>query len=113
MQRLCVILPIEEQEEPGYLTRGGQGDHVVKGDPVEDKKVVEKLNDEDIDAGDLSEVVNVVEGGMIETEQIAARTMLVQNFRATNVKKVRSRQTNRSVQMLHRKFANFVKLGWC
>ena len=113
VQRLCVILPIEEQDEPGYLTKGGQGGHVVKGDPIEDKEVVEDLDDEEIDAGELSEVVDVVEEGMIETEQIAARAMLVKNFRATNVKKVRSRQTNRSVQMLHRKFANFVKLGWC
>ena len=118
VQRLCVILPIEEQKEPGYLTRGGQDDQIVKDDFVEEKNVVEESGDEEIVDGDttsrdLTEVVNVDEVEMIEAEQIAARAMLVKNFRATKVKTVRIQQTNRSVQMLHRKFAHFVKLGWC
>ena len=118
VQRLCVILPIEEHKEPGYLTRGGQDDQIVKDDFVEEKNVVEESGDEGIVDGDttsrdLTEVVNVDEVEMIEAEQIAARAMLVKNFRVTKVKTDRIQQTNRSVQMLHRKFAHFVKLGWC
>ena len=118
VQRLCVILPIEEQKEPGYLARGGQDDQVVEEDLVEENDDVDELDVEGIVVGDtaskeLSEVVNVDEVEMIETEQNAARAVLVRNFRATKVKTVRIQQTNRSVQMLHRKFAHFVKLGWC
>ena len=118
VQRLCVILPIEEHKEPGYLTRVGQDDQIVKDDFVEEKNVVEESGDEGIVDGDtasrdLTEVVNVDEVEMIEAEQIAARAMLVKNFRATKVKTVRIQQTNSSVQMLHIKFAHFVKLGWC
>ena len=119
VQRLVVILPIDEQKEPGYLTRGGQCDQVVKEDSVDKKEVVEELNVEDIGEDDatyreLSDIVNVDDDEeILETEQIAARAMFVKNFRATKVKTVRIQQTNRSVQMLHRKFAHFVKLGWC
>ena len=112
VQRLCVILPIEEHKEPGYLTRGGQDDQIVKDDVVEESGD-EGIVDGDTASRDLTEVVNVDEVEMIEAEQIAARVMLVKNFRATKVKTVRIQQTNRSVQMLHGKFAHFVKLGWC
>ena len=113
VQRLCVILPVEEQEEPCYLTRSGQGDQVLTKDFVNEKQVDKEIVDSDTTSVVLSEVVNVDEGEMIETEQIAARAMLVKNFRASKVKTVRIQQTNKSVQMLHRKFAHFVKLGWC
>ena len=78
-----------------------------------DELDVEGIDDGGTASKELSEVVNVDEVEMIETEQNAARAVLVRNFRATKVKTVRIQQTNRSVQMLHRKFAHFVKLGWC
>ena len=105
IQRLCVILPVEEQEGPSFLRRSVE--ETMRSD----------MNREDVDGvhSDKDKVEEHIDDDTISdlSDEVAARTCLVQAYRASKVKRIRQQRTNRSVKMLHRKFSYFVKLGWC
>ena len=105
IQRLCVILPVEEQEGPSFLRRSVE--ETVKSDV--DQGVVDQVH------SDKDKVEEQVDDDTISdlSDEVAARNYLVQAYRASKVKRIREQRTNRSVRMLHRKFSYFVKLGWC
>ena len=100
IQRLCVILPVEEQDGPSFLRKS---DEEIVGTDL-DKEVVDDVCsvEEQVDDKTISDL----------SEEVAARNRLVQAYRATKVKSIRKQRTTRSVRMLHKKFSYFVKLGW-
>ena len=104
IQRLCVILPVEEQDGPTFLRRSVE--EIVRSDldeeVVDNVHSVENKVEEQVDDNTISDL----------SDDVAARNHLVQAYRATKVKRMRKQRTNRSVKMIHRKFLYFVKLGW-
>ena len=98
IQRLCVILPVEEQDGPSILRKS---DEEIVGTDLDNFFVCSV--EEQVDDKTIS----------VLSEEVAARNRLVQAYRATKVKSIRKQRTTRSVRMLHKKFSYFVKLGWC
>ena len=118
VQRLCIILPVEEYGVPEYLRKavghvieenvGIKPDENEEADMIketelgirdEEKQVEEGLIIEDIDDTDLN-----------DEEQIEARKLLVSSYQVSLMKKQRVQKTSRSVKILHRKYLWFEKM---
>ena len=124
IQRLCVILPVEEQEDPPFLRKNGEtdifdkdgSDHAVEAVSKIESAGVEEVETqaqcdgfgnsiEDFDAVKLNDV-----------NQVWSRQVLVANFRKNVGRKVGATETYRSVMLLHRDYETFeniwsVKVG--
>ena len=118
VQRLCIILPVEEYGVPEYLRKavghvieenvGIKPDETEEADMIketelgirdEEKQVEEELIIEDIDDTDLN-----------DEEQIEARKLLVSSYQVSLMKKQRVQKTSRSVKILHRKYLWFERM---
>ena len=133
VQRLCVLLAVEDQGQPTFLMKcatdektselmnmSDTGDAVIKdnigGEATERADTADDIDDniggeatEKADAAyDTPEDFDEVELG--DAAQVSARNMLVQSFRTSVVKKKKVQVTNRSMKILHRKFTMFEKL---
>ena len=120
VQRLGVVLPVEEQEQPTFLSKFGfRDDSVVEADEtleevsgsqnllVKDNDVDEKIGIEeprDFGNDDVEDV------SLNDPRQVVARNRLIKVFRTTLVKVKKERKTNKFVKLLHDYFAMFEKL---
>ena len=136
VQRLCVILPVEEQNEPDFLRRveNLENKNEVCKEHIEDiaEKAVENRNDDCEVIGEISsdrkegiedicvdvefmekedhEVEEELEDLKLnDPKQILARNFLIKNFRLSIAKKVKIRTSSRSVKLLHGEFSLFGK----
>ena len=114
VQRLCVILPVEEHGVPDFLKK----DILVEDteadacDEESSDEVMKKTIEEEAVEVIEEEIMEVVDDSEFNDEkQRAARMNLVQNYRLSLVKKQGVHNTSKSVKLLHRKLRLF-QLMW-
>jgi hypothetical protein len=126
VQLLVVILPIEEQEEPNYLSREKKveevaGDNVIScekdedvvttvgdtSDQVGSKVDFENFDEDDGDGDDKNEDNFVEDVESSAVKQAEARSFLVRKYEETLSRKVKVQKTWKSVKLLHRNFSLF------
>ena len=105
VQRLCVILPVEEQKQPAYLMKCGND-----GETVETRNKGEDAIEDNFGGKDFEETEDVDAVKLNDPVQVSTRNMLIKSYRNSFVKKKKIQVTNRSVKILHKKFVTFEKL---
>ena len=113
VQRLCIILPVEEQGESGYL---GKKAIVKQVDDVTEEVMcvaeVTSVENSKVTEGDFKheECTEDYDDVQLNDErQISARSFLVKNYKCAKMKKMRTQETSRSVKFLHMMFSEFMK----
>ena len=113
-------MPVEEQGDSGYLEKKAivkQVDDVTE--EVMCSAVVATLEvpvvtsvEDSKDKRDFKheECIESYDDVQLNDErQVSARNFLVKNYRCVKMKKVKTRETSRSVKFLHKMFSEFVK----
>ena len=133
VQRLCVLLAVEDQGQPAFLMKCATDEKT--SEPIDmgdtDNDVIEdNVGGEATEKADTADDIDDNVGGEATVEadaayktpedfdevelgdaaQVSARNMLVQSFRTSVVKKKKVQVTNRSMKILHMKFTMFEKI---
>ena len=112
IQRLCVILPIEEHGVPDFLKKQEQvldvDRELVNLILSDDEVVVRRSFEEEVVEVVGPELVKDLDDiGFNDERQRKTRFNLVQSYKLSLVKEHRVQQTNRSVKLLHKKLIWF------
>jgi len=119
VQRLCVILPLEEQEEDflGYsaLPEAAKKSWTSMGKDQNSHRMSKKIEgmsqcelkavDEDASVGSIDDVI------LNDSSQMLARMRLIKRYRCSLVKAVNTRRYQKSIAMLHDAFSQFSDLA--
>ena len=120
VQRLCVILPIEEQGED-FLGYSGIPEaakkswtSVEKGDQSSPRmsKKIEGMSQCGLKAMEEDGSVSGIDDVRLnDPSQVVARTRLIKMYRCSLVKAVKTRRYQKSIAMLHNAFSQFLDLA--
>lgn len=120
IQRLCIILPVEEHGVPEFLKKGNDETEEVGGNKSgnEESRQKEELshkkeNGQNQEFGHIEDLDDIA---LNDKEQKSARLRLVESFRISKVKKKGRKETSRSVKTLHRNMSlwdiNYYEVMW-
>ena len=114
VQRLCVLLPVEEQDCPSFLCKQPSDDEAVS-----DQVYNEFMEDISVDVQEnIVKTIGEVQKVEVKEEplrlsavnSVQAQSVLMMRYRNSKMKKVRSQKTSRSVAMIYSDFKLAIEL---